>query len=447
MNSFAYIGRNAYLTPQFFLIWGSLVIYFILSYFITPLFALGPYLLSVIGILTLLDLYWLFRTSEPVSSTRSMSELLSLGYSESVTITVQNHTDLLLKIQILDEVPFEFQIRDLHYSTSLEPNGNCNWTYHLIPKDRGTYEFGQTILLLESPLGLISRRIVTGQSSRIPVYPSVKLVREMQTILATPLAAHYGIKQVRRIGQSQEFDHIRHYVTGDDFQRINWKASSRGQDLQVNHYEDERAQPIYLLLDRSRSMQLPFDGLTLLDHSINAGLVLANTALAKYDQIGLLSFAEKTDVFLQANASSRQKHLLLEQLFDLQSSSGESDYEMLYSTIRRSLKVRSLLFLFVNFESLPAFERVLPILRLINKRHLLVPVFFENTELERYVQDVPNDLRMIYHHTLAEKILAEKKQMIYQMGLHGIQSLYTKPEELTINLINRYLEMKARTWR
>ena len=269
----------------------------------------------------------------------------------------------------------------------------------------------------------------------------------MQAILATPLAAHYGIKQVRRIGQSQEFDHIRHYVTGDDFQRINWKASSRGQDLQVNHYEDERAQPIYLLLDRSRSMQLPFDGLTLLDHSINAGLVLANTALAKYDQIGLLSFAEKTDVFLQANASSRQKHLLLEQLFDLQPSSGESDYEMLYSTIRRSLKVRSLLFLFVNFESLPAFERVLPILRLINKRHLLVPVFFENTELERYIQDVPKDLRMIYHHTLAEKILAEKKQMIYQMGLHGIQSLYTKPEELTINLINRYLEMKARTWR
>ena len=447
MKGLKNILSNGFLTPRFFVVWSGMVIYFITSYFIAPIFALGPYLLGFVCIITCLDLYLLFRVINPVSSSRSMSERLSLGYPEPVTITVQNLTGLSLRAQILDEIPFEFQIRDLTYETTLPPNGSAVWNYQVTPKDRGNYDFGKTILLIRTPLGMIARRVPTGSAQRVPVYPSVKLVKEMQTILATPLAAHYGIKQIRRLGQSQEFDHIRHYVTGDDYQRINWKASSRGQSLHVNHYEDERAQPIYLLFDRNRSMQLPFDGLTLLDHSINAGLVLANTALGKYDQVGLLSFAERTDVFLQASASSQQKHLLLEQLYNLQASTGESDYEMLYATIRKSLKVRSLLFLFVNFESMPAFERVLPILRLINKRHLLVPVFFENTELANYVHQTPGDLRTIYHHTLAEKIQAEKKQMIYRIGLHGIQSLHTKPQELTINLINRYLEMKARTWR
>ncbi|MCB0658355.1 MAG: DUF58 domain-containing protein [Saprospiraceae bacterium] len=439
--------RNIYLTARFFQIWAAIIVFFILAYFIAPLVTIVPWALVVLLLITIGDIWLLFRDHHPITSTRQMSSPLSLGHPEEVQITLTSYLNLPLQVTILDELPEETQRRDLRHDMFLAPFEQKSWSYSFTPEKRGLYRFGQTILMIQSPLKLAHRRVVTGEQHSVAVYPSVKLVKEVATILATPLAANYGIKHVRRVGQSQEFDHVRHYVPGDDYQRINWKASSRGQALQVNHYEDERAQPIYLLIDRNRSMQLPFHGLTLLDHSINAGLVLGNMALAKYDQIGLLSFAERTDVFLKATSNASQKNQLVERLFDLQLSTGESDYQLLYANLRRYLKVRSVLFLFSNFESMPAFERVLPILRLINKRHLMVAIFFENNELESYVHNKPGQVREIYQHTMAEKILSEKRQMISRMNLHGIQTLYTKPEELTIKLINRYLEVKARNWR
>jgi uncharacterized protein (DUF58 family) len=100
--------------------------------------------------------------------------------------------------------------------------------------------------------------------------------------------------------------------------------------------------------------------------------------------------------------------------------------------------------LFTNFESLFAAERVLPILRRINNLHLLVVVFFENTEIMEYSEKEVNDVEGIYFQTIAQKFVSEKQQIVQKLRQYGIQAILTSPNELSINTINKYLELKSR---
>jgi len=113
---------------------------------------------------------------------------------------------------------------------------------------------------------------------------------------------------------------------------------------------------------------------------------------------------------------------------------------------QRLIKQRSLLILYTNFESQYALERNLPILRRINQHHVLLVVFFENTELHAYAGQESEDLMDIYAKTMAAKLLLDKKTMVKRLNQYGIQTILTKPEDLSIHTINQYLAFKARGW-
>ena len=88
--------------------------------------------------------------------------------------------------------------------------------------------------------------------------------------------------------------------------------------------------------------------------------------------------------------------------------------------------------------------RVLPILRRINTFHLLVVVFFDNTEIRDFAEARVETLEDIYHQTIARKFLTEKSQMVQKLQQYGIQAILTRPEDLSINTVNKYLELKSR---
>ena len=189
---------------------------------------------------------------------------------------------------------------------------------------------------------------------------------------------------------------------------------------------------------------MPFDDLSLLDYSINTSLVLSNIALHKADKAGLITFSDKVDVLLPAERSRPQLQKILDSLYRQKEKNREANFELLYTTVRNFVKGRSLLFLYTNFESMYAMERVLPILRKLNKFHLLVVVFFENTEITNYGNKHAETLRDIYDQTIAQKFSSEKNQIVQQLRQYGIQAILTPPKELSINSINKYLELKAR---
>lgn len=215
--------------------------------------------------------------------------------------------------------------------------------------------------------------------------------------------------------------------------------------MMLNSFQEERSQQVYSLIDKGRTMQMPFEGLSLMDYAINASLVLANTALSKGDKTGLVTFSDKIGNIVPAGRQRSHLNTILEVLYNQRTRYLESNYELLYATLRRKVTQRSLLVLFTNFGTLSGMRRQLPYLQGMAKYHLLLTVFFEDTELKELLAGKPRSTEDIYLKTTAERFAYEKRLIVKELNHHGIHTILTPPEDLTINTINKYLELKARS--
>ncbi len=436
--------KNTYLTNRFFWSFGSFVLLFCLSFPFSFLFPIAQTLLILGIIITLLDIVLLFNKNTQIQCERKLPKLLSLGDANKISLTIENNANLSLKAIIIEELPVQFQKRDFEIIQDLAGGANPTIQYNLTPVVRGEYAFGYTNIFLATIIGFVQRRVQGSTPTIVPVYPSIIQMKEMQLKALSRLSYQEGIKKVRRLGHSYEFEQIKNYVRGDDYRSINWKASSRKGILMVNQYEDERAQQVYSIIDKSRNMKMPFNGMSLMDYAVNTSLAISNIILKKHDYAGLITFADKIGTVIQADKKSTQLNKILTALYKEKSGQLEADYELLYYAARKLITRRSLLLLYTNFESRYSLERVLPILRKVSKFHLLVVVIFENTEIKDFVNQTVTDTEGIYFQTVARKFLNKKEQMVQILKQYGIQSILTKPEDLSLNTINKYLGLKSR---
>ena len=278
----------------------------------------------------------------------------------------------------------------------------------------------------------------------VPTYPSFKQLRKFELLNINNNLQDYGLKKIRRIGHTMEFEQIKDYVLGDDLRSINWKATAKKNSLMVNQFQDEKSQPIYSIIDKGRVMKMPFEGLSLLDYAINATLVISSIALKKHDKAGMLSFSKNIENIVVAQRRNSQMHLILNSLYNIKTDYYESDFSRLYAHIKRHITQRSLILLYTNFETLDSLNRQFAYLKAIAKNHLIVVIFFKNTELNRIVDEKATTLQQVYDKVIAEKFVFEKRLIVQELKKHGIHSILTTPENLTIDTINKYLEIKSR---
>lgn len=433
-----------HLTNRFFILFGCIAALFALAYPFEWLLPLAKAAFAIAGLLVITDLLLLFVRRPKVQCKRTMNAVFSLSDPNKVSLYFDNYSNLYLQMEVYDELPFQFQKRDFKYDIALPAGHATVIDYELRPLSRGVYSFGYTNALVSSRLGLVQRRLRVAAPADVDVYPSIVQMKRYELRAIRHIAHESGIKKMRRIGHSYEFEQIKNYVEGDDYRSVNWKASSRHNTLMVNQYEDEKSQQIYCIVDKSRAMKMPFKGLSLMDYAINTTLAISNIILKKQDKAGLLSFSDVIGTTLKAERDTGQLHRILESLYREKERPVESNYELLYQAVKRLVGARSLLVLFTNFESNYALERVMPTLRRLNAAHLLVVVFFENTEI-RELSNLPLKRSSdIFQQTVARQFLQEKKEMVTRLRQFGIQSILTRPEDLTINTINKYLELKSR---
>src|SRR6201999_4062704 len=214
---------------------------------------------------------------------------------------------------------------------------------------------------------------------------------------------------------------------------LNWKGTARkGGQLMVNNYTDEKSQQIYCVVDKGRVMKMPFDGMSLLDYAINATLILSRVALIKQDKAGILTFGDQIGTFLPAGRKAMQMSNILEILYNQQTKFLETDFEKLYAMVKTRITQRSLVVLFTNFESLSGLQRQMPYIRAIAKNHLLLVVFFENTGLQQLRETTTDTIESVYTKTIAEKFAYEKRLIVKELSQHGIATILTAPENLTV---------------
>jgi uncharacterized protein (DUF58 family) len=306
------------------------------------------------------------------------------------------------------------------------------------------YRFGALNVFASTVLRIVSKRYRFDAAREAAVYPSYIQMRKFEFLAINNRLTEFGLKKIRRIGHTMEFEQIKNYVTGDDIRTINWKATAKKGALMVNQYQDEKSQPIYSLIDVGRVMKMPFQGLKLLDYAINSTLAFSNIALLKNDKTGMLTFSKKVENLVPASSKKSNLSVINEVLYKIDTDYLDSDFGYLYGMIKRKINQRSLLILYTNFEHISALKRQLPYLKGISKSHLLLVVFFENTELDQVIQENVEDLQSIYEKTIAMKFAYEKRLIVKDLEKNGIYSILTKPQNLSVNVINKYLEFKSK---
>ncbi len=433
-----------HLTNRFFWLFGFVALFFSLAYPFPWLFPAALTAFSIALALVLTDFLLLYYQKPKLLVQREMNAVFSLSDANPVKIHLDNQSRLNLYLTVIDELPVQFQRRDFEMEHYLPSGGAHTMHYTLLPLSRGVYAFGDINVFARTRLSLVERNLKAHQQQEVSVYPSILQMKRYELRPIQQIAQESGVKKMRRIGHSYEFEQIKNYVPGDDYRSINWKASSRRGSLMVNQYEDERSQQVYCIVDKSRVMLMPFEGLSLMDYAINTTLAISNIIIKKNDKAGLLTFSDVMGATIKAERDTGQLNRIMESLYREKERSGESNFELLYEAARRLIGARSLLLLFTNFESQYALERALPALRRLSRAHLLVVVFFENTEIKRMINQPVHTVTDIYDHTVARQFLLDKKEMVYKLRSYGIQAILSKPQELTLNSINKYLELKSR---
>ena len=432
-----------FFTRRFYVVIAAIAVVLASGVLFPPLFVVGQCLLVVLAVCVALEALVLYALAD-VSAERSCAERFSLGDDNEVSITVSNPSALTLRLSLVDELPQQLQWRDFSLQVRLPAGVSRRVSYRVRPTMRGEYSFGHVLVFASTVVRLVERRLRRGSPIVVKVYPSFLMLRQYELMAATDNLSEIGIKKVRHVGNNTEFEQIRDYVKGDDYRTINWKASARRSHLMVNVYEDERAQQVFSVIDKGRLMQQSFQGMTFLDYAINAALVLSYVVINKQDKAGIITFAEKMGAFVPAGRSAMQMQHILECLYAEQTTFGESDYSILPPGVNRVVGRRSFMVLYTNFTDFGSLERQLPYLRLVNQRHRLLVVFFEDVEMADYISTPSHGVEEYYQHVIGEKLTYERRLMVSTLKQNGIHCLLVKPQSLTVDVINKYIEMKAR---
>ncbi|QNJ98435.1 DUF58 domain-containing protein [Constantimarinum furrinae] len=435
--------KYLYLSPRFFYTLTLLALLFLISHWMPNLYGIVWLLVLGLGVLLLIEISMLY-SGKGLKGERILPEKFSNSDDNEVYIQLKNSYPFKISVVIIDELPVQFQKRDFFRKKEIPAKDKTTLPYLVRPVDRGEYVFGNLNCYATSIIGLARKRYTFNHEQLVKVYPSFIQMKKYDFLAIDNRLSHIGLKKIRRIGHTMEFEQIKEYVVGDDVRTVNWKATAKHAQLMVNQFQDEKMQPIYSVIDTSRVMKMPFNGLKLVDYAINSALAFSNIALKKNDKVGLVDFSNKIGNFLPAQAKKTYLNTILDTLYNIDTKFLDSDFGQLQSLVKRQITHRSLLLLYTNFEHISALHRQLPYLLAIAKKHVLVVIFFENTELKRLSEQESTSIPDIFDQTIAQQFQFDKKIIVRELQQRGIQTLLTAPEDLTVNTINKYLEIKAK---
>lgn len=448
---------------QFFIALFVLAAVSVVGVWITPLYYLAIAGVIALAVATLFDAVMLWFCK--VSGERIIAEKLDLGENNRVGISMKVVRGNLRGCYALDEMPQFLRCKAENLKMKKDEDGVYVAQYTVFPLRRGAFELGR-LLVFGRFIGILERRFVIEQKgNRVDVYPAFSRLREKEQQVRSMQVEAYGTHRRQTPANQTDFMDIREYVPGDDIRTINWKATARAGRTMVNNYEDERSQHIYNIIDCGRSMHRTFGGLTLQDYAINASLLLSYTALhSEGDNVGFFSYGPKGVEYLPSRSGDVQLNNIMKHLYGMETEYGEGDLEELTLVLGRKVQRRSLVCLYTDYSSMKAMDRQIDFLKRISRRHCLVVVMFIDKELENLSEGVyeasgaisvtksvsvtakPSSSDYIKR-SLAKDFSLQKQFIVDRLQQNGIQCVLTYPESLSINVVRKYIDLKAkRAW-
>lgn len=376
---------------------------------------------------------------------RRVPRKLSIGRDNKVEIVISNNSHRPLSLEVVDEFPVEFGGDRRSIGLELEQRTSKSFTYLVKPLMRGCYYFNKTVVRFRGLLELVVFQEEFGESSQVEVYPDIASISRFDFRMKRGHHAETGLITERRRGTGSNFESLREYVKGDEFRRIDWKASARKNKLITREFQSEVNQSVMVVLDCSRSMGAVVDGMTLLDHAVNSALILGYQVMKKGDKIGLLAFSDKPHVFLPPGRGKAHFYSYLRHLYAIAANRVEPDYDSVLRAISATRLRRSLLMIITDLTSGEAVKKMLAAVPLVSRKHLTAVISVLDPKLREIADAVPENVNAVYDKVVARNLIERVAGLSRHIEKIGIATMLITPQQLNSSLLSHYLQVKMRS--
>ncbi len=404
-------------------------------------------LIYVVVVLLIFGLDWREAQSLPkrFDIQRTHDNKLSLGADNPIFLSVRNRGTRPVNFWVRDEPPDEFEIEKRILHGRIPPRRIWDGIYHVHPLRRGDYQFGNINLRWLGPLGLVRRQGKWVIEDAVKVYPNLIDVRRYDLLLRKNRLQEIGLRHTRQFGEGTEFERLREYLPDDEYRRIDWKATARRHRPVTVEYQTERSQNVIALLDVGRMMQSPVENIAKLDYVVNAVLLLAYVATGKGDKMGMMSFADNVLHFLGPRQGRGQFYRMLELLYSIEAQPIESDYRRALSYLAYKQRKRSLVVIFTDLSSGLSMDALISHTAVLARKSLPLVVTISDPDVVQASRLQPTDSLSVYQRAAASQLLDERQVTLDHLRRQGVLTLDVPANQLSIAVINRYLELKAKT--
>ena len=430
------------------------------------LYNVSPYLLFVGG--AYLVLLFIVGATDYVTNPllkgveirREMNSKFSLGVENVVTLKIVNRSRHRLRLRLKDDFPDELLFEKVHHDCYVSPMHDMDIAYRLTPLRRGIYQFVDIHVQCWGVLGLVVRQHRFPAATEIKVYPNLQAVRQYELLVKRGMLHQIGLKNSRQFGEGTEMERLREYSPDDDFRRIDWNATARQRKPIVREFETERSQDVVIMLDTGRLMASPIlletsalsttrttsqKAMLKLDYAINTTLMTAYVSTLKGDKVGLIAFADTVHQYLAPKPGKKQFLTMLETIYALPVHSVEPDFETAFKYLASKQRKRALIILFTDILDKDSAEGIATYVAQLSRHHLVACVTLTDSGIVELAEQSATDSKSVYQKAIAERLLQEKHATLEILRRHGVITIDVPAHQLTMAVVNKYLELKAKS--
>lgn len=388
-------------------------------------------------------LLWL-ATRQGISATRDLPQTASIGVPMPYDLTVVSRTNMTLRGAVRDDLPPGFRSTPDQHPLLLRPLARATFRQRLTPSSRGAFELEFIYIQAFSPLRFWRRLITLPVASRLKVYPDMKQLADYALLARTNRLSLIGVRRTRRIGQDSDFERLRDYSRDDNYRHIDWRSTARRRKLTVRQFQSDQSQRVIFLLDCGRMMTNERGGLSLLDHALNAALMMAYVALHQGDSVGMLCFSDAVHAYIPPRGGKQQMNRMIQAGYDQFPRLVESRYDQAFLYLSNHCKRRSLVVMATHLIDEVNAGQITDYLGNISGRHLPVGLLLRDRQMFDAADHPEGDRMHLLRAGAAAEILVWRQQVIQDLRHRGVLVVDTFPEDLTASLVNQYLEVKAK---
>jgi len=389
--------------------------------------------------------YLLSENAEAFRVKREMDERFAMGAVNEVSLKIFNRARRKVTFIVKDEPPAEMELMTPREAQLTVPALRTRaWRYQLLPTARGKYGFGNTVIRFRTRLGLLWRQAAYQTTTDVKVYPDIREARKHEIYAHRNKRPEPGLRRMRIRGQGREFESLREFAIGDEIRHISWAATARRGKLITRQYTIERSQNIVVLLDTGRLMTARIGKLTKLDHAVNATLSIAYVAAAGGDNVGLVAFSRRVVSYLPPRRGHDQINRLMEALYSLEPQMIEPSYKRAFNFFSANCHRRSLVVILTDLVDRDASAELLAHTSQLIPRHLPLIITIGDTDLRELVRSDPVNSTDVYRQAVAEEILRQREEALTRIRHAGGLALDVPAGRLSLELVNKYLEVKER---